>query len=810
MRGKELRLALVFFGGVSLAVYEHGINRELLNLVRASKLYHSDGQGADTRFNSSYPDEPEQSTGDVYLQFLKKIGEQTPLRVIIDVISGSSAGGVNGIALARALAHDLSLAALTDVWLEEADMFKLLAPEARASAWSKWYFLPFVNPFLEHLNREGLLPGNIDAEMQKQISVFLRSRWFKPPLDGRRLTKLFFESLEAMEMGGSTTSLLPPGTKLDLLVTVTDFRGLDRQIFIHDPPAVQELEHRLLLRFNLDHPMTGHLRSDFGLDSVPSLAFAARASASFPGAFPPARLGEIDDFLASIHRPWPTRALFLDNNFSRYREQKRSPEEAILIDGSILNNRPITATLDMIRSHTAFRDVDRRLVYIDPHSAADKPVAPKAVPGFFSTLRGALSDLPRNDPIYNELAAISGYNKQTRRLKETIVGAKSDVTELIEHATDGKISGIYTTSDLRHWRLGSTTLLASSPIVYNSWMRSLVFEALDFLAGLISEACDFPEDSTAAYWTQEIIEQWARNRDIITVSYFIPADVHENEQLGEFAKFIVRFGLVYKRRRLNFVLSEINTLRENLSADSSTDSENLDLIKLKLHKLIDETAIYDSADFLSTEAVAQCRKLFSANVHETDVTAFIRQNEELLSSTINRIASEADIDRLNDSADTVLSSELMFRLQTHCRRAILTSYLGYFYWDILLRPAASALSLETGPIEEIRIDRISPDDATSLRPMDAAPMLLGGSLGGFGGFLSRVARENDYVWGRLHAIDRLVDILASTVPAVCSAEDIKHLKTIACEMVVEEESRQQRINPELMAQLKTAIDALQH
>lgn len=29
-------------------------------------------------------------------------------------------------------------------------------------------------------------------------------------------------------------------------------------------------------------------------------------------------------------------------------------------------------------------------------------------------------------------------------------------------------------------------------------------------------------------------------------------------------------------------------------------------------------------------------------------------------------------------------------------------------------------------------------------------MLLGGTLAGFGGFLSRATRENDYLWERLH------------------------------------------------------------
>jgi hypothetical protein len=38
---KELRLALVCFGGVSLAVYMHGVTKEILKLVRASGALHA-------------------------------------------------------------------------------------------------------------------------------------------------------------------------------------------------------------------------------------------------------------------------------------------------------------------------------------------------------------------------------------------------------------------------------------------------------------------------------------------------------------------------------------------------------------------------------------------------------------------------------------------------------------------------------------------------------------------------------------------------------------------------------------------------
>ena len=41
MREKELRLALVCYGGVSLAVYMHGITKEIWRLACASRAFHA-------------------------------------------------------------------------------------------------------------------------------------------------------------------------------------------------------------------------------------------------------------------------------------------------------------------------------------------------------------------------------------------------------------------------------------------------------------------------------------------------------------------------------------------------------------------------------------------------------------------------------------------------------------------------------------------------------------------------------------------------------------------------------------------------
>ena len=58
--------------------------------------------------------------------------------------------------------------------------------------------------------------------------------------------------------------------------------------------------------------------SDFTLDNAPGLAFAARATSSFPGAFPPAHLAEVEDVAAERADSWPRRSEFLARNFQRH------------------------------------------------------------------------------------------------------------------------------------------------------------------------------------------------------------------------------------------------------------------------------------------------------------------------------------------------------------------------------------------------------------------------------------------------------------------------------------------------------------
>ena len=98
---------------------------------------------------------------------------------------------------------------------------------------------------------------------------------------------------------------------------------------------------------------------------------------------------------------------------------------------------------------------------------------------------------------------------------------------------------------------------------------------------------------------------------------------------------------------------------------------------------------------------------------------------------------------------------------------MLINYLGFPFWDVLTFPIMSARPF--GELNEILIDRISPQDAHALKGFDGSESLKGAGFGHFAAFFSRAYRENDYLLGRLHALDRLIDIVcdAAGIEAKC-------------------------------------------
>ncbi len=102
---------MVLYGGVSLCIYMHGTTKEINRLVSASAALANGEASAN-------------ASEEVYSELLGWLAERDGVRT--DVIAGTSAGGINGVYLAKALARNLDQDNLRDLWLERGDLDVLL------------------------------------------------------------------------------------------------------------------------------------------------------------------------------------------------------------------------------------------------------------------------------------------------------------------------------------------------------------------------------------------------------------------------------------------------------------------------------------------------------------------------------------------------------------------------------------------------------------------------------------------------------------------------------------------------------------
>jgi hypothetical protein len=116
-------------------------------------------------------------------------------------------------------------------------------------------------------------------------------------------------------------------------------------------------------------------------------------------------------------------------------------------------------------------------------------------------------------------------------------------------------------------------------------------------------------------------------------------------------------------------------------------------------------------------------------------------------------------------------------------------------------------SREASEFNEIRIDRISAQDATGIDRLGAF-RLKGTTFNQFAAFLSRAFRENDYLLGRLHAVDRLIDIVCDAAgPDTRSQVAVAPLKRNAILRILDGEEPHLPTCKKMIAELRAALDA---
>ena len=137
------------------------------------------------------------------------------------------------------------------------------------------------------------------------------------------------------------------------------------------------------------------------------------------------------------------------------------------------------------------------------------------------------------------------------------------------------------------------------------------------------------------------------------------------------------------------------------------------------------------------------------------------------------------------------------------RRRILLTYLGFSFYDITSLPLLPNEGLTE--FDPIKVDRISPNDARSIREGGTRATLRGVEFYNFGAFFSRAYRENDYLWGRLHGAERMVDLVVSTLDRPLGPEEISLFKRDAFLAVLDEEQGRLTTDPNLVNTIRAEV-----
>lgn len=768
MRQKELRIALVCYGGVSLAVYMHGVTKELWKLARASRAHHS---GAAT----------EGGTEAVYRALLERIERhfKLRLRVLPDIVAGASAGGINGVFLAQAIHSGQSLEPLTELWLERADVDVLLDPDARpGSRIAKFWAMPIVYWLLKR-------PGNVvsasvapetRSEVRAKLSRLIRSRWFEPPFGGLGFSKLLCEALGAMRNGSADAPLLPPGHPLDLFVTATDFKGHAQILQLHSPEMIEESEHRLSIGFHALTPPGG----GEALANPIELVFAARATASFPGAFPALQLGEIDSLAREHGDPWHSRTAFVERIMPEH-SHRGDAEAVALIDGSVLVNAPFAEALGVLRGRPAQREVDRRFVYIDPHpdEVGGQRHADPRPPGFFHVIFGSLSSIPREQPVRDNLEEIERTSRHLAKLKAIVDSLRPEVEETVE-------------------RLFGRTLFLDRPSVkrLSAW-RAKAQQAAAEQAGFTFQAYGQVKttgilDDLAETILAAAPELMLPNADPIADRLSAWLGLHGLDHIGAARggaspaaiAFFRDHDLGFRVRRLRLLARRLSEDWDDIDPGAPDARENA------------RATVYQALSlYFDREARGSLGRDFEAIARQ------VMEDPELVLTTI---AQRRQLPATDVVVDAMLV-ECLAKLPRELKRRILLTYLGFPFYDTVTLPLLRGEG--TTEFEPAKVDRISPDDCNSIRPVGASQVLRGTEFYNFGAFFSRAYRENDYLWGRLHGAERMIDLLASALPKgmVLEPEELARFKRDAFLAVLDEEEGRLRADPGLVAGIRSEV-----
>ena len=326
---EEVRLATTMTGGVSLAIWMAGVTREINLLAQASQWRRL---GDEFPENSGLKIYSEQS-----LKLYRRLIDLLDLFVDTDILSGTSAGGINGALLASSRVTGSDLGGLRDIWLDLGALTDLLR-----------------NPTDKSI--PSLLYGD------------------------RRMFSALVEQIPKLKEGPFPPTKFPEERRkrsTTLYVTTTLLNGEASEFTDSFGTLVQDVNRRGIFTFT-----EGDLAIE---DNISALALAARSSASFPAAFEPSFVPFTQATPGTKDLPErPPMAAFANITRSHW-----------VADGGLLDNQPIDVLLQRVFERPARRPVRRVLLFVVPSSGPElvQQAPPDNVDEPLGLVDGLLKDL---------------------------------------------------------------------------------------------------------------------------------------------------------------------------------------------------------------------------------------------------------------------------------------------------------------------------------------------------------------------------------------------------------------------------------
>jgi patatin-related protein len=687
--GHETRVGLVMYGGVSLAIYENGVAREMYRAAHGLGVY-------------------------------GVIQSLLGTRIRIDVISGTSAGGVNGILLAFALANGVDFTKSSDLWRQHGDILTLLRDPA-----------------------------------DKTANSLLDSRGAYHPALVAGLRAL----LESRGAGGACS-------EIDLYVTGTDVRGVVTTTCDDLGNLVDVKDHRAMFKLSYREGRKNEFGEDPQLpgvdldDRIEALATLARITSCFPVAFEPVLVDAIHE--ARAPEKGKRRTDYLLTRWGKLRDR------CVFLDGGILDNKPFSYTIDGIFSRTTEGPVDRYLMYVEPNPERFRAASGGAfVPNVMQAALAALIEIPGYESIGADLRAIADRNTRVSHYRE-IREALGYLGDADDH--HGATLDAIGASDPARMRMYQSSRLVQ--------LRTRAVDAI-LQRERASAFYGSPEDRRAARVLAESFNQWPgsgaetldefdiyfrqrRTTHLIYALYELSfvrtpardygpllACLNQLFQLQE----ITRFALEDTIDRYPFDLTHLASTDASASVAIGYWTQLQQMMRGVLHL---DARIDETIGRLAQEGTPAERQVLRENFRRLIYAQADACRKQTYSATTELAHGPRNVLHAFDAMERML---LEHCIEDRPNDPLWIEYERFLWLDANLFPIEQSGGIQAKDV--LRTVRISPIDARlglgARKSLEEK--LCGNMLGHFAGFFKRSWSSNDIMWGRLDAVSQIAESL---------------------------------------------------